>query len=97
MTVLRKMDGKRIWQHIYYDTARRTEHILSLFSDLAVWEEELVTEQPNKDNVWAYERNFTVKATPKMLRLGSYRNTRFSGRYGQVVSTPTKAQREMGY
>jgi hypothetical protein len=30
-----------------------------------------------------------------MLRLGTYRKTRFSGRYGEVVSTPTKAQREI--
>jgi hypothetical protein len=30
-----------------------------------------------------------------MLRLGSYRKTRFSGRYGEVASTPTKAQREI--
>jgi transposase len=30
-----------------------------------------------------------------MLRLGSYRKTHFSGRYGDVVSTPTKAQREI--
>ena len=30
-----------------------------------------------------------------MLRLGSYRKTKFSGRYGEVVSVPTKAQREI--
>jgi hypothetical protein len=30
-----------------------------------------------------------------MLRLGSYRNTRFHGHYGKVVSTPTKAQCEI--
>lgn len=30
-----------------------------------------------------------------MLRLGSYRKTRFPGRYGAVVSVPTKAQRSI--
>ncbi|NLH90939.1 MAG: hypothetical protein GX481_00470 [Atopobium sp.] len=38
-------------------------------------------------------RRYTLKET--MLRLGSYRKTRFSGRYGEVLSTPTKAQREI--
>jgi transposase len=211
MTVLSKIGGHRVWQHIYYDTARRTEHILALFANLSVWEEELKSGDTKKDNEWAYERYFTVKTTPKrgrrvlrnqdavnvyktdqagywvivtnceknpssalnayrerssveqsfddlkneldmkrlhthssdtmrgrvlvqflaliitsqirmalddawarrdefhkddrlsrrysltelMLRLGSYRKTRFSGRYGEVVSTPTKAQREI--
>ncbi|MDR1183285.1 MAG: IS1634 family transposase [Coriobacteriales bacterium] len=211
MTVLSKMEGKRVWQHIYYDTARRTEHVLSLFANLATWEEELRSEELKEANQWAYERYFKVKTTPKrglritriqeavnayktdragywviitncekdakaallayrersrveshfddlkneldmarlrthnsdtmrgrvlvqflalvvtsqtrvilddawerrrefpkevrlsrhyslselMFRLGSYRSTRFSGRYGEVVSTPTKAQREI--
>jgi transposase len=211
MTVLAKMANKRIWQHIYYDTARRTEHILSFFGKLAKWEQELISGDEKKANAWAYDQYFTVKTTPKrgrrvkrnqeaintyktdyagywvmitncekdaasalgayreralvesqfddlkneldmarlrthnsdtmrgrvlvqflaliitsqirmtlkdawdkrteypkdsrlsrqyslselMLRLGSYRKTRFSGRYGEVVSTPTKAQREI--
>jgi transposase len=211
MTVTAKMDGHRVWQHIYYDTARRTEHILSFFANLAAWEEELKAGNTKKDNEWAYERYFIVKNTtghgrkvtrnqlainaykidragywviltsceknaasaleayrerslaeqsfddlkneldmkrlrthnsdtmrgrvlvqflaliitaqirttldsawtrreehPKdnrlsrryslselMLRLGSYRKTKFSGRYGEVTSTPTKAQREI--
>jgi transposase len=211
MTVLSAMDGHRIWQHIYYDTARRTEHILSFFAELAAWEEELKSKDTKKGNRWAYERYFTVKTVsgqenritrnqeainayktdragywviitncekdatsaleayrqrslaeqsfddlknelemkrlrthnsdtmrgrvfiqflaliitaqiratlnnawvrreeyPKdnrlsrryslselMQRLGSYRKTKFSGRYGEVVSTPTKAQREI--
>jgi len=211
MTVLGKMEEKRIWQHIYYDTARRTEHILALFANLAQWEEELVSGRQNEANQWAYERYFKVNTTPKrgrkvtrnqeainlyktdragywviitncekdaktalaayrerskaethfddlkneldmqrlrthnsdtmrgrvfvqflaliicsqirtilddawdrrleypkevrlsrryplsemMLRLGSYRKTSFSGRYGTVISTPTKAQREI--
>ena len=211
MTVPGKMESRRVWRHIYYDTARRTEHILSFFADLAAWEEELRTGETKKDNEWAYERYFIVKNTPKrglrvtrnqkainayktdragywvivtnceknaalaleayrerslveqsfddlkneldmkrlrthssdtmrgrifvqflaliitahirtmldnawgrreeyapvdrlsrryslselMLRLGSYRKTKFSGRYGEVVSVPTKAQREI--
>jgi transposase len=211
MTVLEKIEGKRVWQHIYYDTARRTEHILSFFANLSTWEEELTTGETKESNKGAYERYFMVKTTPKrgrqvkriqeainsyktdragywviltncekdatealaayrkrsraesvfddlkndldmtrlrthnsdtmrgrvliqflalvitsqvrmtlsdawekrleypknvrlsrryslselMLRLGSYRKTCFSGRYGEVVSTPTKAQREI--
>jgi transposase len=211
MTVLGKMAGKRIWQHIYYDTARRTEHILSFFTNLAIWEEELVSGGLKEAHKWAYELYFTARETPKrgrkvrrkqevinsykrdhagywviltncekdaaaalnayrerslvesqfddlkndldmarlrthnsdtmrgrvlvqflaliiysqirmmlaeawekradipkddrlsrryslselMLRLGTYRKTRFTGRYGEVVSTPTKAQREI--
>jgi hypothetical protein len=30
-----------------------------------------------------------------MLRLGSFRQTSFSGKHGNVVSAPTKAQREI--
>jgi transposase len=210
MTVLGRVGQKRIWQHIYFDTARRHEHILSLFSDLARWEEELVSGNVNEANSKAYDHYFTVKTTPKrgrqvkrnqeaineyktdragywviitncekdaasallaykerslvesqfddlkneldmarirthgkdtmrgrvlvqflalilcsqirntlddawarrgkdkdngfsrrytlsemMLRLGSYRKTRFSGHYGEVLSTPTKAQRQL--
>jgi transposase len=38
-------------------------------------------------------RRYSLKAL--MLRLSSYRKTTFSGRYGHVTSTPTKAQREI--
>ena len=69
MTVLGTMEGKRVWRHVYYDAARRCEHIESLFASLQAWESEL------------------------MMRLGTYRQTSFSGRYGKIVSTPTKAQR----
>jgi transposase len=211
MTLLSKMDGRRVWQHVYYDTARRAEHILAFFDNLSAWEEELAVGDIKESNQWAYDAYFTVKTTPKrgrkvtrrqdaissyktgragywviltnceksaaralaayrqrslveqsfddmkneldmkrlrthgqdtmrgrvlvqflaliitaqirstldgawarreelpkgvrlsrryslkelMLRLGSYRRTRFSGRYGEVVSTPTKAQREI--
>jgi hypothetical protein len=30
-----------------------------------------------------------------MMRLGTYRQTKFSDRYGKVVSAPTKAQRSI--
>jgi transposase len=211
MTVLDKLDGRRVWKHLYYDSARRTEHILSLFANLATWEDELMRNDIKEANQWAYDTYFTWKTTPKrgrqvkrnqqainayktdragywviitncekdcvraleayrkrsgveqsfddlkneldmnrlrthnsdtmrgrvlvqflalvltsqiratlndawarrdefpkdirlsrryslrelMLRLGSYRKTRFSGKYGEVVSTPTKAQREI--
>jgi transposase len=211
MTSLGKFDGRRVWRHIYYDTARRTEHILSFFANLTTWEVELIKGELKESNQWAYDTYFTVKVTPKrglcvkrnqdainayksdragywviltncekdasqalqayrsrsgveqsfddmkneldmgrlrthnadtmrgrilvqflaliltahirvtfeaawdkreevckdnrltrhyslrelMLRLGSYRKTRFKGRYGEVVSTPTKAQREI--
>jgi hypothetical protein len=209
MAVPGRLDGRRVWRHVYYDTARRTEHILALFANLAAWEDELMRDDLKESNQWAYDAYFTVKATPKrgrrvtrnqdainayktdragywvivtncekdaakaleayrersfveqcfddmkneldmgrlrthnadtmrgrvlvqflaliltaqirttlatawaerekvpkedrlsrryslrelMLRLGSYRKTRFTGRYGEVVSTPTKAQR----
>jgi len=211
MSVLSKADGRRVWKHVYYDSARRAEHILGFFADLAAWEEELTSGNTLEANQWAYDAYFTVKTTPKrgrkvarnqetinsyksdragywviltntekdgaaclkayrerslveqsfddfkneldlkrlrthnqdtmrgrvfvqflalvitayirmtlddawagrdevpredrlsrhysikelMLRLGSYRMTRFSDRYGKVVSTPTKAQREI--
>jgi transposase len=211
MTVLGEVDGKRVWYHIYYDTARRSEHILSFYASLNAWEAELLSGELKESSEWAYKRYFTVKTTPKrgrqvkrnqeaintyktdragywvivtnreknassalfayrerslievqfddmkneldlerlrthgqdtmrgrvfvqflalvicsqirvtmssawsarnelpkdirlsrhyslselMLRMGSYRKTRFSGRYGEVISTPTKAQREI--
>jgi transposase len=211
MSVKGKLDGKRIYQHIYFDTARRTEYILDFFADLDTFEQELISGDTKEANSFAYAQYFTVKRTPKrglkvtrnkeaidayksdragywviisncekdakkalqayrarsrvesafddlkneldmkrirthnkdtmrgrvfvqflaliitsqiratldeawdkrletpkddrlsrryslselMLRLGSYRATRFTGSYGQVVSTPTKAQREI--
>jgi hypothetical protein len=64
MTVLDKINGQRVWKHIYFDTARRTEHIASLFSSLFTWERELKSEDTKKNNEWAYERYFMVKTTP---------------------------------
>ena len=68
MTVLDKMEGRRVWKHIYYDSARRAEHIASLFSSLQRWEDELVREDLKEKNQWAYDEYFTVKATPKRGR-----------------------------
>ena len=68
MTMLGKISGKRVWQHIYYDTARRTEHILSFFAKLSMWEQELLSGNTSEANTWAYERYFTVKETPKRGR-----------------------------
>jgi transposase len=65
MTVLDKIDGHRVWKHIYLDTARRTEHIASLFSSLFMWERELKSGDVKKANEWAYKRYFLVKTTPK--------------------------------
>jgi transposase len=65
MTVLDRMGEKRVWKHVYYDTARRSEHIASLFSSLKKWEQELVSGDIKKDNQWAYDRYFIVKETPK--------------------------------
>jgi hypothetical protein len=45
----------------------------------------------DKDN--GFSRRYTL--SEMMLRLGSYRKTRFSGHYGEVLSTPTKAQRQL--
>ena len=211
MAVVDKLDGRRVWKHLYYDTQRRTDHILTFFANLASWEDELIREDLKEKNQWAYDAYFFVKTTPKrgrkvirnqvainayktdragywviltnceknaalaleayrertyveqsfddmkneldmarlrthnqdtmrgrvfvqflalvltsqiratqedawkrrdefpkeerltrryslrelMLRLGSYRKTHFSGRYGDVVSTPTRAQREI--
>jgi transposase len=211
MTALGEIDGRRVWYHIYYDTARRSEHLLSFYASLNAWEAELLSGELKESNEWAYKRYFTVKNTPKrgrrvmrnqeavnvyktdragywvivtnrekeasaalsayrerslievqfddmkneldlerlrthgqdtmrgrvfvqflaliicsqirvtvasawnkrnelqkdirlsrhyslcelMLRMGSYRKTRFSGRYGEAISTPTKAQREI--
>jgi hypothetical protein len=68
MTALDKMEGHRVWKHIYYDTARRSEHIVSLFASLTAWEDELTGGNLKKDNQWAYDLYFTVKVTPKRGR-----------------------------
>jgi transposase len=65
MTALDKMEGKRVWKHVYFDTARRVEHITSLFASLATWERELRSGDTKKGNEQHYERYFTVKTTPK--------------------------------
>lgn len=211
MSTVGKMDGRRVWRHIYYDSIRRSEHIRAFFNNLDTWEDELMREDMKEANQWAYDAYFDVKTTPRrgrrvhrrqdainaykidragywviatncekdatkallayrerlsveqsfddlkneldmrrlrvhsadtmrgrvlvhfialilttqikttldeawdrrdeyprdsrlsrrytlketMLRCGSYRKTRFSGHYGEVVSTPTKAQREI--
>jgi hypothetical protein len=65
MTVLDKIDGRRVWKRLYFDGARRTEHIGSLFAALRRWEGELLSGETQEKNKWAYERYFTVKTTPK--------------------------------
>ncbi|MDR1609092.1 MAG: transposase [Deltaproteobacteria bacterium] len=65
MTVQDKIDGRRVWKHLYFDTARRVEHIASLFAALRRWEIELLSGETKEKNKWAYERYFTVKTTPK--------------------------------
>jgi transposase len=65
LTVLDKIDGRRVWKHLYFDGARRTEHIASLFAALTRWEGELSSGDLKEKNKWAYERYFTVKTTPK--------------------------------
>jgi transposase len=68
MTIFDKIEGRRVWKHIYFDGARRIEHIASLFAALTVWENELKTGDTKKGNEWAYERYFTVKTTLKRGR-----------------------------
>ena len=68
MSTLAKMEGRRVWRHVYYDSARRAEHILGLFADLARWEEELVSGNTSEQDQWAYDAYFTVKETPKRGR-----------------------------
>jgi transposase len=68
MTILDKMGQRRVWKHIYFDSARRVEHIASLFASLKLWEDELTGADMKKGHEWAYERYFTVKTTPKRGR-----------------------------
>jgi transposase len=65
MTVIDKIDGHRVWRHLYFDSGRRTEHIASLFAALRRWEGELLSGETKEKTKWAYERYFTVKTTPK--------------------------------
>jgi len=66
MTVLGKTPGgKRLWQHVYFDSARRVEHISAFFAKLAVWEAELKERRPKKSNRANYAKYFIVKETPK--------------------------------
>jgi len=68
MAVMGEMDGKRVWRHVYYDAARRSDHIESLFASLEAWEQELVSGDTREENRWAYEQYFTVRTTPKRGR-----------------------------
>jgi len=68
MTALGRMCGKRVWEHLFFDTARRTEHIASFFAALKRWEEELLSGDLKAASQWAYEAYFTVKETPKRGR-----------------------------
>jgi transposase len=67
-TSLSKMSGRRVWRHVYYDTARRSEHILAFFEKLDALEEELVSGNEIKGHGADYKRYFTVKDTPKRGR-----------------------------
>jgi transposase len=68
MTILDRMEGRRVWKHLYFDSARRVEHISSLFSSLKTWEEELSSGDTRRGHEQYYERYFTVKSTPKRGR-----------------------------
>jgi len=68
MTVSSTIGRRRVWQHIYYDTARRSEHILAFFNNLAAWEDELIRGNMKESNQWAYDAYFTLKTTPKRGR-----------------------------
>ena len=68
MAVLDKMEGKRVWKHLYYDPVRRSEHIAQLFASLKTWRQELETGQTRESNQWAYDTYFTVTTTPKRGR-----------------------------
>ena len=68
MTVLGKIDGKRVWKHLYYDPVRRGEHIASLFACLKTWQEELAGGGAEADHQWAHDTYFTITNTPKRGR-----------------------------
>jgi hypothetical protein len=63
----------------------------------------IVTAQIRRTIDWAWDRREEVPKEDRlarhyslaetMMRLGTYRKTSFPGRYGAVVSVPTKAQR----
>jgi transposase len=65
MTALGTAGGKRLWRHVYFDAARRVEHISSFFARLSAWEKELREKRPKKCNQAFYDKYFIVKATPK--------------------------------
>jgi transposase len=65
MSVPGTVGGKRVWQHVYFDTARRIEHISTFFAKLSVWEHELKEKRPKKSNKANYEKYFIVRNTPK--------------------------------
>jgi transposase len=68
MTILDKTNGRRVWKHVYFDSAKRVEHITSLFASLSTWERELKSGDVKKGHEQYYERYFTVKDTPKRGR-----------------------------
>lgn len=69
MSIYRKTpEGKRMWYHLYFDTARRTSYILDFFENLTMWEAELTQQRLVDSHQWAYDQYFIVKTTPKRGR-----------------------------
>jgi transposase len=65
MTLRDTIDGHRVWKHLNFDGARRTERIVSLFAALKRWEDEVLSGDAKENHKCAYKRFFTVKTTPK--------------------------------
>jgi transposase len=65
ITKVDKVAAKRVWHHIYFDTARRVEHISAFFAKLATWEAELRSKRTKESNQTFYAKYFIVKTTPK--------------------------------
>jgi transposase len=68
LTVQHQWKGRRCYAHIYYNNVMAATDLDEFMLKLALWREELVSDNKNPENTWAYERYFTVKDMPKRGR-----------------------------
>lgn len=62
------LNGKRVYYHVYMDTARRVEHIAKFNAHIMQLSQELESGNLDDSHSQEYETYFTVKQTPKRGR-----------------------------
>jgi transposase len=93
-----KLNGKRIYYHIYTDTAMRIEHIATFNAYILGLSKELESQELVEEHQDDYEAFFTIKQTPKRGRkviwdleaIKSYRD-RYVGYWALVTNNESDA------